>query len=251
MTAVYLALVTFGCTFGFALAAMYLRSTLPAPHMSKETQDMVRLGMGLVGTMTALLLGLVTASARATFDAQDALFRTGAVSVLTLDRHLARFGDETMPTRELIKDVIAYRVQTTWPERGGGDGNTKPLPIERVEAIENQILALSPQNDTQRWFKNESVRLADDVLKARWRVLQSGGEVPQAFIVIVVFWLTMTFGSFGLYAPNNGTAVAVLLIASLSVAAAMFLIAELSGPYDGLVKISPEPLRFVLANLGK
>jgi hypothetical protein len=251
MNAPILALVTLSATFGFAVGAMLLRSMLPPPHMSIESKELVRLGMGLIGTMTALLLGLVTASARGTFEAQDALLKTGAVNILTLDRHLARYGDETRPTRELLKEVITYRLNTTWPEQGASQGYVKPLPTETVESLANQILALEPRNDAQRWLKSEALRLIDDVLKTRWRVLESAGEMPGAFLAIVIFWLTMTFGSFGLYAPKNGIVIAVLLIAAVSVSAAMFLIAELSGPYDGLIMVSGEPLRFAVANMGQ
>jgi hypothetical protein len=251
MNAQILALVTLSATFGFAMGAMLLRSLLPPPHLSKESQDLVRLGMGLIGTMTALLLGIVTASARSTFEVQDALLKTSAVNVLTLDRHLARYGAETRPTRDLLKEVITYRLNTTWPEQGESQGFVKPVPTETVEALANQILALQPQTDAQRWLKGESLRLIDDVLKTRWRVLETAGETPGLFIGIVIFWLTMTFGSFGLYAPKNGIVIAVLLIAAVSVSAAMFLIAELSGPYDGLIRVSGEPLRFAVSNMGQ
>jgi hypothetical protein len=100
VSAISLASITFLCTFGCALAATVLRARLFPPHLSKESQDVVRLGMGLVATMTALLLGLVTASARSTFDAQDAAIRNSAANILTLDRHLARYGPETKRPRE-------------------------------------------------------------------------------------------------------------------------------------------------------
>ena len=99
---------------GSALAGSYIRSRLPPTHLSKESQDVVRLGMGLVATMTALLLGLVTAAARSTFDTQDVALRNSAAAILTLDRHLARYGPETKRTRELIRSAVAFRLDTTW-----------------------------------------------------------------------------------------------------------------------------------------
>ena len=61
----------------------------------------------------------------------------------------------------------------------------------------------------------------------------------------------MTFGSFGLYAPRNATVVAVLLVSALSVAAAMFLILELDGPFDGVIKVSSGPIRYVLEHVDR
>ena len=89
-------------------------------------------------------------------------------------------------------------------------------------------------------------------MKTRWRILESsGGSVPFPFLIVVIFWLTVTFASFGLYAPRNATVVAVLLVAAVSVAAAVFLVLELDGPFDGLIKVSSGPFRFALAQLNQ
>ena len=77
------------------------------------------------------------------------------------------------------------------------------------------------------------------------------GAVPVPFLVVVIFWLTVTFASFGLYAPRNLTVTSVLFVAAVSVAAAVFLILELDGPFDGLIRVSSGPLRYALANLGQ
>jgi hypothetical protein len=250
--AITIASITFICTFGSALAGTFVRSLLPPAHLSKESQDVVRLGIGLVATMTALLLGLVTAAARTTFDTQDAAIRNSAAAILTLDRHLARYGAETKPTRDLIRSAVAFRLETTW---GTGAGLSSGLAVSQttpaVEEVENQILRLAPQTDTQRWFKSEALKLAEEVVKARWRVLGSGGTVPFPFLVVVISWLTVTFASFGLYAPRNATVVAVLCVAAISVAAAVFLILELDGPFDGVIKVSSGPLQYALAHLNQ
>src|SRR5262245_18591070 len=120
MSAVAVALVTFSCTFAGAIVATYVRSRLPAPHLSEESQDVVRLGTGLVATMTALLLGVVTAAAVGTFDTQDSALKNSAASVLTLDRRLARYGPETKPTRALLRRAVAYRLESIWGERTNG-----------------------------------------------------------------------------------------------------------------------------------
>jgi len=253
LSGITIAALTLALTFGCALAGTFIRSWLPPPHLSKESQDIVRLGMGLVATMTALLLGLVTAAAKSTFDTHDNALRNSAANILTLDRHLARYGPETAPTRDLIRRAVAYRLETMWPTNGaGGSGLEAPDKTPAIEEIENQILRLSPQNDVQRWFKAEALKLSDEVLKTRWRILGAGaGAVPRPFLLVVIFWLTVTFTSFGLYAPRNATVLAVLFIAAFSVAAAVFLILELDGPLDGVIRISNGPLRYALTQLGQ
>jgi hypothetical protein len=243
--------MTLVCTFGCAWIGTIIRRALPPSHLEKESQDIVRLGMGLVATMTALLLGLITAAAKGTFDTQDNAVRNSAANVLTLDRLLARYGPETQRARDLLKEAIAYRLESTWP--------TKPRPGQGgfqpglgAESIENEILDLTPTTDSQRWFKSQALTLTQDVLRTRWRLLSSSeGQVPKAFLIVVVFWLAATFTSFGLFSPRNATVVVVFFIAALSVAAAVFLILELNQPFDGLVRVSGEPLRYALENIGR
>jgi hypothetical protein len=247
------AIITFVCTFGSAVAATFVRGWLPPAHLTKESQDVVRLGIGLVATMTALLLGLVTAAARSTFDAQDLAIRNSAAAVLTLDRDLARYGPETRPTRELIRKAVAARVQVLRPNGAEGSGD-KPASdaTPPIEDIENQILELTPETDAQRWLKSEALKLSQEVVKTRWRILEaSEGAIPTPFLFAVVFWLTVTFTSFGLYAPRNATVLAVLCLAALSVAGAVFLLLELNGPFDGIVRVSTAPLQFALDHLNQ
>ncbi len=253
MSAFSLATLTFVFAFGGALVGGYVRSLLPPTHLSKESQDVMRLGMGLVATMTALLLGLVTASARSAFDSQDAAIRTSAANILTLDRLLARYGPETVPIRDGLKKGLAFRIEMTWPADGSSNLDLQPTEAtSAIENIENGILQLTPATETQRWFKSEALKLSEDVTKTRWRVLGSmGGSVPVVFLAVVMFWLTVTFTSFGLYTQSNASVVAVLFVAAFSVAAAVFLIMELDGPFEGVIKVSSAPLRYALSQLGQ
>jgi hypothetical protein len=254
VSALNLGLVTFVCSFGGALMGTLVRSLLPPTHLSKESQDVMRLGMGLVATMTALLLGLVTASARSSFDSQDATVRTSAANLLTLDRLLARYGPETQATRALLRQTVAYRIETMWPSDGSrGTGlSSVSTASPPVENIENQILALEPGTEAQRWLKSEALKLSEEVIKSRWRILTSqAGSVSVVFLGVVIFWLTVTFASFGLYAQPNASVTAVLFVAAVSVAAAVFLLIELDAPFEGLIKISSEPMRFALSQLGQ
>jgi hypothetical protein len=255
MTALGFAAVTFLFTIAAALLASRIRAALPPEHVTKESQDAIRLGMGLVATMTALLLGLVTATAKSSFDTQAVAVRNAGTDIILLDRNLARYGPETQPTRELVRRSLAARIEATWPSNGesppaaASEPSTAP-PV--AEEIENQILRLSPTTDAQRWFRAEALNLTKGVLRARWGIATgAGGAVPHAFLVVVILWLAMTFASFGLGAPRNATVITVFIAAALSVAAAVFLIYELDGPFDGILRVPSAPLRHALATLGQ
>jgi hypothetical protein len=75
------------------------------------------------------------------------------------------------------------------------------------------------------------------------------GTVIHPFLIVIVFWLTLIFGSFGLFAPRHATSILALAVCAISVAAAIFLILEMQHPYEGLIRISPEPLEFALSQL--
>ena len=250
-TAPVLAAITLACAFGCAMAGSFVRDRLPADQLSKESQDVIRLGMGLIATMTALLLGMVTATTRIAYDAQDVALKTAAVNILTLDRHLARYGETARPTRDLLRKAIEYRLEVTWPDEGPARGFRGATPTPAIEDIQTQILAWETHTDAERYYKSEALKLSEDVMKTRWRLLAGGTSIPRGFLGVVIFWLAVTFTSFGLYAPRNATVMSALFIAALSVALALFLIVELDGAFDGYIRISPEPLRFALQELGK
>jgi hypothetical protein len=247
MSANLIALIVVVCTFGGALAGMLLRRVLPEDHFCKDSKDTVKITIGLVGAMTALVLGLVTASAKSSYDEVDAAVKQTAVNLLSLDRLLARYGSDASEMRTALKSAVEGRVEEIWPEIVVGSGRAAgrlKTPAQLQETFADRIAALTPNNDAHRALQSRAVELAERLLEQRWLLVsQTQTPVPTAFLVILVFWLTVTFGSYGLYAPMNSTATAALFLGSVSVAAAIFLVLELGTPFDGEVKISGEPIR--------
>lgn len=247
------AIVVLVCTFGGTLLGMWLGGVLPEHHLNAPSRDTIKVGMGLTATMTALVLGLVTASAKGDFDDVDDATRDQATNVLVLDRALARYGPETAQIRQSVRRVVDARIAAIWPEESGASSGTGgPVVTNALEALEDAIEALPGDTDARRRFKSQSLDMADDALRTRWGILQSEARsIPRAFLVILVCWLTLIFTSFGLLAPRNPTTLGVLLLSALSVAASMFLILELADPFEGVIKISSAPLRYVTSHLGQ
>ncbi len=245
--------IVFACTLGGVLLGMLLRTILPEQHLSNESRDTVRLGAGLIATMTALVLGLVTASAKSSFDTMSATVKTSAVDFLTLDRLLARYGTETREIRGTLQDMLANRVDMIWPEGSSRSTVVDPLgTAATAEGIADRVRGLTPRDDSQRALQSHALALIESVLRARWIVFAGGGSsVPLPFLVVLLFWLTLTFASFGLFAPRNATVITVLFVCALSVGGAVFLIAEMDGPFDGMLKVSAEPLRYTIEHLNQ
>lgn len=242
----------FACAFGGALAGLWLRRRLPDEHVTADARDVVKLGIGLVATLTALVLGLVTASAKSAFDLQDGAVKASAANVLLLDRTLARYGPETRPIRALVRATLERRLETTWPSAGGPEiAPDASDNAATVDTIENAILALAPATDAQRWLQSRALTISDTLAQARW--LSSTGAasaIPLPFLIALGLWLLVIFGTFGLLTPRNATVLVVLFVCSLSVAASILLILEMETPFSGLMKVSAAPLRYALAHLG-
>ena len=253
MNPTLIGIIVFACTLGGVLLGMWLRTVLPERHLNNESRDTVRLGAGLIATMTALVLGLVTASAKSSFDTMSTTVKTTAVDILTFDRLLARYGSETHEIRGTLQDITASRVDMIWPE-----GSSRPTVVDPLgtaaaaEGIADRVRGLMPRDDSQRALQSQALALIESVLRTRWLVYASGGSsIPLPFLVVLLFWLTITFASFGLFAPRNITVISVLFVCALSVGGAVFLIAEMDGPFDGVLKVSAEPMRYTLLHLNK
>jgi hypothetical protein len=248
----YIGVLVFVCTFGGALLGIWLRSRLPEQHLANDTKDTVKVGIGLVATMTALVLGLVTASAKESFDGLDAAIKHAAAEVLTLDRALARYGPESAPVRQELQDALVLRVEAAWPKDAAVPSRfVAPEMMESGEKIVTMIRHLSPQNDDQRWLQSRALEKGESLLESRWSIFAGvGASVPLPFLVVLVFWLSITFTSFGLFAPKNATVITTFVVCAMSVAGAVFLILEMDGPFSGLLKVSPKPLLFALSQVG-
>ena len=253
MSAIAIAMTVFACVFGSSMLGLFLRAMLPEHHLSSESKDVVKLAMGLIATMAALVLGLMTASAKSSFDLQNAETVHTAADVIRLDRALARYGPETKEIRNLLKQAVAFRIHLTWPEGSAAPGNLDSPEITRAtEGLEDKIRELSPRNEFQREFKSRALQISGEVLGIRWlRITQLTNPVPLLFLVVLTFWLSILFGTFGLFAPHNATVLTALVLCAVAVSGSIFLILEMHRPFDGLMKISPAPMRYALSQLGQ
>ena len=245
--------IVFVCILGGASFGMYLRRVLPKHHLSDDAKDVIKVSMAMVATMAALVLGLMTASAKSSLDDKEREQRSVAAQIILLDRTMALYGAETREARDLLKQLVAARVSQIWPEESAGEVAPEAIGADTgIGLLQQKILALSPQNDAQRWFQSTALQISRDIAAAQWSTFQQvGSQIRWPFVVIVVFWLTIVFASFGLFAPLNASAVSALCVAALAVAGAIYLILAMDQPYGGLIKISSAPARAALDQLGR
>lgn len=252
MSALVIGVIVFACVFGSALFGMYLGTVLPKDHLSPDARDVIKVAMAMIATLAALVLGLLIASAKSSFDEKESELRNTAAQVVLLDRTMAEYGPATGEARDLLKQTTTARISQIWPEE---NANVTPSAIGRgsgIEAIQRKLLDLSPQTDAQRWLQSTALQISGTIAAARWSVLQQlGSSIQWPFMAIMVFWLAIIFTSFGVFAPRNASVTAALFLAALSVAGSIYLILEMDQPYSGAIKISSAPLRIALEQLGR
>lgn len=244
-----ISLTAFACVFGGALLGIVLRATLPPDHLSADSKDVVKLSMGLVATLSALVLGLLIASAKGSYDTQSNDLTEMSAKVVLLDRVLAHYGPETKETRNLLRAAVVGILD----QMGSNISSSRlKAPSGGADVLLDKIQELAPEDDRQRSLQAQALSIVLGLGQTRW--LQDAQEVTSVsmpLLAVLVFWLTIIFISFGLFAPANGTVVSSLVVSALSVSAAIFLILELYTPYSGLIKVSSAPLRVALAHLGQ
>ena len=186
MNPILIAVIVSACLFGAVLLGRRLRGLLPEHHLSEDTKDTVKLAMGLVATMTALLLGLLVSSAKGSYDTTRGEVIQMAAKVSYLDGLLAAYGPDAAEARVQFRAAIEGAVRRMWPGEGGGPAQL--TPDTRVgDALYAAIQRLSPRDDTQSGLKAQAVGLAVEIRQLRYLLLaQSVSSISQPLLVAVV-----------------------------------------------------------------
>ena len=245
------AFIVFGCLVGAVLIGRTLRRLLPEGHLTADSKDTIKLAMGLVATMSALVLGLLVSSAKGSYDTERSEVIQMAAKVAFLDRILGIYGPEAGEARVRFDDAVKESVQQMWPEQAHLPARLAPN-TQAGNVLYSIVQDLSPQNDTQRKLKEQATNLAIDLGQLRsLLVAQSVPSISKPMLIIVVSWLAIIFVGFSVLAPRNPTAIAALMISALAVSGAIFLILELDQPFSGTIRISSEPMLNAMGQFGK
>jgi len=253
MNATAIALIVFACVFCGAIAGMFLNPRLPDHHLAGASSDVVKLIIGLIGTMAALVLGLLVASAKGTYDTQTSEVAQLSASIIELDRILANYGPDTKEARTSLRQTVVEAAERIWPRDSSVSPNLELFRNKaEPEVFFRDIQALSPQTDEQRYIKSEALQITTGIYHTRLLMYsQRSSAIALPFLIVLVSWLVLLFVGFGLLTRFNGTVVTALLIGALSVAGAIFLILELDQPYTGFMRVSSAPIEAALTQMSQ
>ena len=224
---------------------------LPGHHLSADEKDVIRLGTGLIGTIAALVLGLLIASAKSSYDTQSTQITNLTTDTILLDHLLEEYGPETGAVRNLLRRGVAILADRMWRENSSDAAKAAPFEASAAsEAFFAKLQQLSPQNDSQRSLQGRAIQTSTDIAQTRLLLFaQKNNSIPMPFLVVLIFWLTIIFGSFSLFAKPNAIVLGSLFVFALSAAGAIYLVLELGQPFAGLMQISSAPLRDALTPL--
>jgi hypothetical protein len=250
MSSMGMSLVAFAFVFGGAVLGMILRARLPKNHLIEESKETVKVAMGLVATMTAIVLGMLISSAKRSYDTQSDEMTEISSKIVGLDRVLAHYGPEGEEVRGVLRTAAVRLIDRVW---SNDPANLSQVPRSpEANTLFDKIEGLSPKDDRQRWLKAEGLNLSISLAETRWLIYyQRFSSVSMPLVIMLVFWLSLIFTGFGLFSPPNATAITSLFVSALSVSGAILLILEMYTPFAGLIRISDVPMRAALASLGQ
>ena len=251
MDTTYTSLIVLACLIAAVLAGRILRGLLPESHLSSESKDAVKLALGLVATMSALVLGLLVSSAKDAYDVQRSEVIQMSAKITFLDRILAAYGPEAAGIRTLVRGSVEEGIRQLWPGEMRRPAQVAPN-VQTGNMVYIAIHGLSPHNDMQSALKTQAATVAVDIAQVRTLIAaQSVPSISKPMLIILVSWLVIIFLGFSVLAPRNPTAILAFMVSAVAVSAAIFLILELDQAFGGLIGISSEPMVNALQQLAQ
>jgi hypothetical protein len=251
MTIALYGLVAFAVVFGGGMLGFFLGRLLPDHHRNDATQKLVQTATGMISLITALVLGLLVATAKNKFDTTNQETEQFAARIMLINRKLVNFGPDANDSRELLRKYTIARIAATWPKEAGPqpEAGSAP-PWKLLELLQQSLSGLKPTTDTQWSEAKAALDGVADLEKATWlEAAKQSAHVQQPFVVILIAWLFVLFVSFGLFAPHNGLVVVALFVGALAIAGAVLLIVDMDLPYEGVLIVSPQPMQQALAQM--
>jgi len=213
----------------------------------------VKVGSGMLATLTALVLGLLVSSAKSSFDAMNTAIASAGAKIIMFDRILANYGPEANEVRHELHETVAGAINRIWSSKKTSPGGLRAAESGTgTETIQMKLNELTPKNKAQEQLLSQAHQIGREVAQTRLTTIEEQQNVlPPIFLIFLIFWLMVLFLSFGLFAPRNATVLALLLFCALSVSSAIFLVLEMGRPLDGVIKASNAPLRKALELMEK
>ena len=252
MTPWFVALIVALLMMGGALGAAALRKRVASHHFDEETKDVVKLGLGFLATLSALVMGLIVSSSKDSYDTKTEMIHTAAALIIQLDTNLRLIGPEGEQVRHLLQQSVAASMQQLWGVRRSEVVMPADANRQQVRQLQKMLASLPVTSEAQREGQASALRVLGELARINAVAFtERGSSVMPVLLVMVTCWMTLTVMGWNLFAPRNYTVSAVNIVCSLSVASAIFLILEMDQPFGGIVEVSDKPMRAALLKLAE
>ena len=212
MSAVSVALIAFGLILLSIILGVVLRSWLPEADLGGDSKDVIRLATALIGTMSAVVLALLFASTRTSYETTNASVSHLTARLVELDHVLKEYGPEGEALRATLRQDVVAMIDSIWRE----DANL-PTPTAPDVVVLRKVRQLAPANPQQASLQASSLAAGTDVEKIRLTLLaQPPDSISKPFVTVLVLWLCFIFATFSMSAKANTTLIVVLFVCAFS-----------------------------------
>ena len=264
MTLLYTALLflTLLCS---AIVGWAVQRKLNERHVARDTVESIRLMMGMLLTFSALVLGLLTSSAKQRFDGYTNDLSAYGADLIELDHRLRIYGPDASDIRKQLRAYTAAAIADTWPGEPLPAGDYPRLKAEagvrNVEApalgdmladVDEAIEKLAPADTFHQQIAARLRNRVATAIQQRWQLIFSArSTISWPFLMVLTAWLSIIYAIFGLTAPRNGLVYIVVVLSALSIASPLYLILDYSGAQSGLLNLSSLPMRTALSHMDR
>ena len=227
-----------------------VRARMPEHHLTGDSKEVIRLATALVATLTGLVLALMFAATRTSFEHTSTAVSRLAVSFTELDEVLEDYGPAALPIRKQLRADLGPLVDSMWQEDAIAAGRPPAARRSHATGALSMVRELQPKTPVQASLQARALQIGTDIAQTRLGLLsQPPDSVSTPFITVLVLWLTFIFTTFAMSSKPNPTLAVVLFVCILSASGALYLILELGLPFDGLMQVSSDSLRGALTPL--
>jgi hypothetical protein len=250
LSAVAVGVIAFGLILTSITIGLMMRYWVPESHISGDSKEVIRLATALIGTMAAVVLALLFASTRTSFEVTNSSVGRMTTSIIELDHMLQEYGPEGRGLRMALRHDVGSIAASIWQDDpsvphqvdDGGEGGQV--------TILTKLRQLTPANPLQAALQVRALSVSGDLEQIRLSLLaQPTDSLSKPFVIVLVLWLCFIFLSFSMSAKANTTLVIILVICAFSASSAIYLILELEQPFDGLMQIPNTAFRNALPPL--
>ncbi len=248
-----------------ALIGSGIRRLLPEEHKAQETVQLVQLVNGMLVTFAALMLSLLTASAKSSFDIVTDDFHVFASDLIQLDTTLRTYGSEGDQARVLLRSYAAATIASTWPHERPPPGHYYPRDIAPKDAsndiddirldqllneVGKEVRRLPASDPYHQSLRSDGLEQYARAMGAHWKLIEEAhSSISLPFFLTLAFWLVVIFLSFGLIAPHNALAIVTIGLGSVLLASVVYVIVDFDTLFRGFIIVPSQPMRDALAHM--